>query len=98
MISGKRWPKKKDQEQEYLNLGRVFRAHHWNVFDCILHFFAQAPAFFSLFGLVYAFIGVFLMSAGDRLAQSNQPPPPFVGLLFGLLGFGCGGLPGGRHG
>jgi hypothetical protein len=66
----------------------VIDGEHLRILSICYLVSAAITAFFSLFGLVYAFIGVFLMSAGDRLAQSNQPPPPFVGLLFGLLGFG----------
>jgi hypothetical protein len=67
----------------------VIDGEHLRILSICYLVSAAITAFFSLFGLLYAFIGVFLMSAGDRLArQSNQPPPPFVGLIFGLLGFG----------
>jgi hypothetical protein len=47
-------------------------------------------AFFSLFGLLYAFMGLFITSFASQVApQPNQPAPPeFIGLFFGAFGFG----------
>ena len=50
----------------------VIDGEHLRILSICYLVSAAITAFFSLFGLVYAFIGVFLMSAGDRLAQSNQ--------------------------
>jgi hypothetical protein len=45
-------------------------------------------AFFSLFGLLYAFMGLFITSFASQVApQPNQPAPPeFIGLFFGAFG------------
>ena len=47
-------------------------------------------AFFSLFGLLYATMGVFLAEFASRIPpQPNQAPPPEIfGLFFGIIGFG----------
>lgn len=47
-------------------------------------------AFFSLFGLLYASMGLFVTEFASRIPpQPNQPPPPaFLGLFFGVFGFG----------
>jgi len=46
-------------------------------------------AFFSLFGLLYAFMGVFITAAMARApaAPGQGPPPEFMGWFFGLFGF-----------
>lgn len=45
-------------------------------------------AFFSLLGLFYIFLGVFLSSiiARTSAASAQGPPPEFVGWIFGVLG------------
>lgn len=49
---------------------------------------AGISAFFSLFGLMYVFMGaMFGAIARMPASQNNQPPPPFVGWL--LAGFGA---------
>jgi len=51
---------------------------------------AACNAFFSLFGLLYAFMGVamtsFIGSIPERPGQA--PPPEFFGWFFGLFGLG----------
>ncbi|HEY3128349.1 MAG TPA: hypothetical protein VGL91_02750 [Acidobacteriota bacterium] len=51
---------------------------------------AGTNAFFSLFGLLYAFMGVVITAAISRApARPGQDAPPeFVGWIFGLFGFG----------
>jgi hypothetical protein len=45
-------------------------------------------AFFSVFGLLYVFMGVVFSTAIAKLpAQTGQPPPPeFIGWFFGCFG------------
>ena len=48
-------------------------------------------AFFSLLGLLYIFLGVFLSKAIARTAvaaNAQGPPPEFVAWIFGFLGVG----------
>lgn len=51
---------------------------------------AGMSAFFSLFGLLYAFMGVFITAAiAHAPAQPEQgAPPEFVGWIFGMFGAG----------
>lgn len=51
---------------------------------------AGLSAAFSLFGLLYAFMGAFFTAAIARApaAAGNEPPPAFVGWIFGLFGLG----------
>jgi hypothetical protein len=47
-------------------------------------------AFFSLIGLLYAGMGAVIglaISKGAAAAQTDQPPPQFLGWIFGLIGF-----------
>jgi hypothetical protein len=47
-------------------------------------------AFFSLFGLLYAFMGVFMGSMMSAIPNrpGQAPPPEFIGWFFGLFGLG----------
>ena len=49
---------------------------------------AGMAALFSLFGLLYAFMGVIIGAATTEAARkANQSPPPvFVGWVFGIIG------------
>ena len=50
---------------------------------------AGMSAFFSLFGLMYAFMGVFITAAIAHAPSAHgEGPPPELGLIFGLFGFG----------
>lgn len=51
---------------------------------------AGISAFFSLFGPLYAFIGVVVFTAVSKMPASphNEPPPAFVGWLFAGIGLG----------
>ena len=52
---------------------------------------AGMTAFFSLFGLMYAFMGIFMFATISKMPDTspgqNGPPPEFIGWLFGTLGF-----------
>ena len=50
---------------------------------------AGVSAFFSLFGLLYAFMGLFFGSiiAAAPVRPGQEPPPAFLGLFFGAFGF-----------
>jgi uncharacterized protein YybS (DUF2232 family) len=49
---------------------------------------ACLSAFFSLFGIMYAFMGVFFgaMIAAAPLRPGQERPPPFMGWFFGVFG------------
>jgi hypothetical protein len=51
---------------------------------------AATSAFFSLFGIFYAFMGLAFTSFMTNIPERpGQPPPPeFLGLFFGLFGLG----------
>ena len=51
---------------------------------------AGMSAVFSFFGLFYAFLGVFITTvpAWAPPASGQEPPPEFIGWIFGLFGFG----------
>jgi hypothetical protein len=67
---------------------------HLRILSICYIVYAGFNAFFSLFGLLYAFMGVFVNELISRMPpQPNQPPPPeFLGLFFGVFGFGMFGL------
>ncbi len=52
---------------------------------------AGMSAFFSLFGLLYAFMGVMLGTAftakTDAAVRAGQGPPAFIGWFLGIIGF-----------
>src|SRR5262245_17344659 len=68
----------------------IVDGEHLRILSICYYVSAGTTAFFSLFGLFYAFMGLFFMSAADRMqgGPGQSPPPQFVGLLFGLFGFG----------
>jgi hypothetical protein len=46
----------------------------------------------SIFGLFYAFVGMFVLSAAARrVADQGQAPPEFVGWIVGIVGFSIAG-------
>ena len=52
---------------------------------------AGVSAFYSLFGLVYVFIGIMMSTALSHLPETpanpaQAPPPAFVGWIFGFFG------------
>ena len=52
---------------------------------------AGVSAFYSLFGLVYVFMGIMMSTALSHLPQTpanpaQAPPPAFVGWIFGFFG------------
>lgn len=53
---------------------------------------AAITAVFSLIGLLYAgmgaVIGLAVSKGAAAASQSGQPPPQFLGWIFGLIGFG----------
>jgi hypothetical protein len=52
---------------------------------------AATSAFFSLIGLMYMFMGIFMgavISHQADVAGKGQAPPAFVGWLFGAIGLG----------
>jgi hypothetical protein len=52
---------------------------------------AATSAFFSLIGLMYMFMGIFMgavISHQAEVASKGQPPPAFIGWLFGAIGLG----------
>jgi hypothetical protein len=63
---------------------------HLRILSICYLVYAGVNVFFSLFGLLYAFMGLFVTELISRVPpQPNQPPPPeFVGLFFGVFGFG----------
>jgi hypothetical protein len=68
----------------------IVDGEHLRILSICYYVSAGTTAVFSLFGLFYGFMGLFFMSAADRLQAppGQSPPPQFVGLLFGLFGFG----------
>lgn len=62
---------------------------HLRVLSICYFVSAGMNVFFSLFGLLYAFMGLVLTAAASQTtSQPNQPPPAFVALFFGAFGFG----------
>jgi hypothetical protein len=53
---------------------------------------ASMNAFFSLFGLLYVFLGVMMgviFSVDSSAAgHAGDAPPPFIGWIFGIIGLG----------
>ncbi|HAB18310.1 MAG TPA: hypothetical protein DCE44_17950 [Verrucomicrobiales bacterium] len=47
---------------------------------------AGTTAFFSLFGLLYVFMGIFIALVEPSGGRANQPPPAAVGLIFAAVG------------
>jgi hypothetical protein len=47
---------------------------------------AAVTALVSIFGLFYAFFGMFVLSAVRNAAQPGQAPPEFVGWIVGIFG------------
>jgi hypothetical protein len=50
---------------------------------------AAMSAFFGLFGLMYMAFGTFFAAVVSRMPQNgpnNQPPPAFIGWIFGAIG------------
>jgi hypothetical protein len=51
---------------------------------------AAITAFFGVFGLMYMAMGTFIASTVSRMPQNipnnNQPPPAFIGWIFGAIG------------
>jgi len=62
---------------------------HVNLLSIAYLVSACMNAVFSLFGLLYASMGVFITAAIARgpAAAGQGPPPEFVGWIFGLIGF-----------
>jgi hypothetical protein len=68
----------------------IVDGEHLRILSICYIVFGAFNAFFSLFGLLYASMGVFANEMIARMPpQPNQPPPPeFLGLIFGVFGFG----------
>lgn len=52
---------------------------------------AATSAFFSLFGLMYMIMGIFMhevVAHQTGAASNGQPPPAFIGWVFGVIGLG----------
>jgi hypothetical protein len=63
---------------------------HLRVLSICYYVSAGMNAFFSLFGLLYAFMGLMVTAAASQAASqpSQQAPPAFIAAFFGLFGIG----------
>ncbi len=72
-----------EQERE-----AIVNAEHVRVLSICYYVSAGIHAAFSVFGLLYVFMAVFMTAAMSRLPTTpgEQPPPEFIGIVFGVIG------------
>ena len=67
----------------------IVDGEHLRALSICYYVYAGANAFFSLFGLLYVFMGL-MMGAVAQLpmqpSQQNQPPPEIMAAIFGAMG------------
>lgn len=69
----------------------IVDGEHLRILSICYIVYGAFNAFFSLFGLLYACMGLFFTELASRIPpRPNQPPPPAIlGLFFGVFGLGC---------
>ncbi len=65
-------------------------SEHLRILSMCYYLYAGINAFFSLFGLFYAFMGLALSATVSRASShpGQDAPPEFVGLLLAVIGLG----------
>ncbi len=67
----------------------IVNTEHIRILSICYYVSAGLHAAFSAFGLLYLFMGVFMAAAISRTpaGPGGQPPPEFIGIIFGVIGF-----------